>query len=191
MLLRTMQFAALGRPSSPLASARPAPDKRERSAPSCPLELQLPLSSPAPSQVSALTTHPQGNNNTKQSLQTQTSFKMQFKATIILTTLAVFAAAHDGHDSSVPHTTTVSATKSAKVTDICWSDIDPEASSSSTKGYHNSTTTGKATLYTSTTIPTDKPAATSSKPPASTGGAGKSEFAMAILGLGLAAGLIL
>jgi hypothetical protein len=123
---------------------------------------------------------------------------MQIKATLVLSTLAVFAAAHDGHDASEAHPTS---------TDYCWSEstsgtfstytVKPTVKPSITytgkpSGGYNATYTGKPPGYTSavTTKPAS-PTTPGTQPPATTAGASKSEFAMAVLGLGLAAGLIL
>lgn len=120
---------------------------------------------------------------------------MQLKATIILSALAVVVAAHDGHDSTIPHTTTAPVPVKTS-SDWCWSDTETETSTYLTykpTGGYNSTYPGKTTLYTETGPAPTKPApsTTATSPPVATGAAAKSQFGLAVLGLGLAAGLVL
>jgi len=125
---------------------------------------------------------------------------MQIKATVILSALAAFAstaAAHDGHGSSA-HGTYVTAT-------TAWGSSSSDYPSSwttkssyggnYTSGY-NATATGSSTkLYSTTKAPfSSKPAPTTpttlASSPSPTAGASRSEFAMAVLGLAVAAGLM-
>ncbi|KAK0613626.1 hypothetical protein B0T14DRAFT_499075 [Immersiella caudata] len=114
---------------------------------------------------------------------------MQIKATLILSTLAVFVAA-DKTSTDYCYDETTSGT-------VVYPTLYPTTihPGKPTGGHgYNATYTGgsKTSLYTSAKPTTPvAPTTPGSTPPAATAGASKSEFAMAVLGLGLAAGLII
>ena len=113
---------------------------------------------------------------------------MQIKATLILSALAVFVAA-DKSSTDYCYDETTSGT--VVYPTLVYPTVHPTGKPT---GGYNATYTGgsKTSLYTSAKPTTPvAPTTPGSTPPAATAGASKSEFAMAVLGLGLAAGLII